>query len=143
MKQKKRFSSGETTPRSSFNVNYNKRYRFRVLNTGVQYCPLEFSIDEHNLTVISTDGNPIQPVNVKSFFIMPGERVDFVLNASQNSNKNYWIKVKGHADCEESEMFQTAILKYNNLLNNLPETTINYENSGHDSEGYVKNMLLL
>ena len=66
-KGKHRFHDGESTPRSSFNVQSGKRYRFRILNTGVQYCPLEFSIDQHNLTVISTDGNPIQPVIIKSF----------------------------------------------------------------------------
>ena len=72
---------------------------------------------------------------------MPGERVDFVLNANQNASKNYWIKVKGHADCENSKMYQTAILKYNDLLNDLPEHSVNYENSGPDFEGKVSLIL--
>lgn len=138
-KRKHRFHDGESTPRSSFNVQSGKRYRFRILNTGVQYCPLEFSIDQHNLTVISTDGNPIQPVTIKSFNILPGERLDFVLNANQDATRNYWIKVKGHADCEDSSMYQTAILKYNLSLNDLPEEEINYDNSGPDVEGLVLN----
>jgi hypothetical protein len=28
-----------------------------VINSGVQYCPLHVSIDNHNLTLISLDGN--------------------------------------------------------------------------------------
>jgi FtsP/CotA-like multicopper oxidase with cupredoxin domain len=136
-------------PRSVFNVDSGKSYRFRVINAGVQYCPLELSIEEHNLTIISTDGNPIQPVDVKSFFIMSGERVDFVLNASQNINKNYWIKVKGHADCYEidgfnvTKIYQTAVLKYNNLKNDLPQKEINYENSGPDPKNVNINYFII
>ena len=140
VKKNLRFKNGETVPRSSFAVKYGSRYRFRVLNTGVQYCPLELSIDKHNLTVISTDGNPVEPITLKSFYVMPGERVDFVLNANRNASKNYWIKVKGHADCENSKMHQTAILKY--LQNDLPEQQINYENSGPDVEGIVSMIIL-
>ena len=44
-------------PRSIFKVNHGMRYRFRVVNSGVQYCPLHVSIDNHNLTLISLDGN--------------------------------------------------------------------------------------
>jgi L-ascorbate oxidase len=45
------------TPRSTFKVSHGKRYRFRMINTGVQYCPLHVSIDNHNLTLIATDGD--------------------------------------------------------------------------------------
>lgn len=110
-----------------------------MLNTGFEWCPLQLSIDEHNFTVISVDGNPVEPVYLKSFYINPGERVDFVLNANQNASKNYWIKVKGHGVCGEndSKIYQTAILKYNILKHDLPEQAINYENSGPDFKGIV------
>jgi hypothetical protein len=84
-----------------------------------------------------------------SFFIMSGERVDFVLNASQNIDKNYWIKVKGHADCYEidgfnvTKIYQTAVLKYNNLKNDLPEKEINYENSGPDPNNVIINYFII
>jgi L-ascorbate oxidase len=61
------------TFRSVFKVEKNKRYRFRVINSGVQFCPLQFSIDGHNLTVIATDGNDIEPLQVVSFVILAGE----------------------------------------------------------------------
>ena len=44
------------TPRSVFHVQKGKRYRFRIINSGVQYCPLQVSIDQHFLTIIATDG---------------------------------------------------------------------------------------
>ena len=44
------------TPRSIFNVIPGQRYRFRMINSGVQYCPLHVSIDNHTLTLIATDG---------------------------------------------------------------------------------------
>ena len=44
------------TPRSVFNVLKGKRYRFRIINSGVQFCPLQVSIDQHYLTIIATDG---------------------------------------------------------------------------------------
>ena len=44
------------TPRSIFKVRQGQRYRFRMINSGVQYCPLHVSIDNHILTLIATDG---------------------------------------------------------------------------------------
>jgi L-ascorbate oxidase len=45
------------TPRSVFRVTHGHRYRFRMINSGVQYCPLHVSVDNHTLTLIATDGN--------------------------------------------------------------------------------------
>ena len=44
------------TPRSTFQVTKGKRYRFRMINSGVQYCPLHVSFDNHSLILIATDG---------------------------------------------------------------------------------------
>jgi FtsP/CotA-like multicopper oxidase with cupredoxin domain len=60
------------TPRSVFKVAHGKRYRFRLISSGYLYCPMEFSIDGHNLTLIATDGNPIQPIQVQSIIIYAG-----------------------------------------------------------------------
>ncbi len=60
------------TPKSVFFVKQNKRYRFRVINSGSQFCPLQVSIDNHSLKLIALDGNAIVPVDVTSFFILAG-----------------------------------------------------------------------
>jgi hypothetical protein len=74
-------------------------------------------------------GNPLKPKDVGSLYIIPGERIDFVINANQNID-NYWIRVKGAADCSETSIFQTAILKYEKSPPGLPKTEVNYENAG-------------
>lgn len=124
------------TPRAIFHVKKGFRYRFRLISAGAQYCPLEFSIDKHDLTVISTDGNPIQPVVVKSIVLMSAERYDVVVNANQEI-ETYWIKVKGYADCIASKKFQTAILRYDEASYDIPDYEVTYETSGPDTEGLV------
>jgi len=99
------------TPRAVFTVEKGKRYRFRIINAGILYCPIEISVDMHNLTVISTDGSDVEPYEVESLVIMAGERYDFVLNASQ-AVANYWLRAKGFADCGNFKVFQTAIVNY-------------------------------
>jgi hypothetical protein len=59
------------------------------------------------------------------------------LNANRNVGK-YWIRFKGHADCDETEIFQTSILNYEGSIENeLPYGQVNYENSGPIIEGLV------
>lgn len=60
------------TPRAQFTVTPGKSYRFRIINAGVLYCPLEFSIDSHKLTVIASDGRYLQSRDVDSLFIYAG-----------------------------------------------------------------------
>ena len=60
------------TPRATFTVKSGFRYRFRLINTGALYCPIQFSIDNHNLTIIATDGKPVDSVVVQSLIIFAG-----------------------------------------------------------------------
>ena len=116
-------------PRAEFFVDHGLRYRFRMINAGIQFCPLELSVDEHSLLLIAVDGNPIGPLEVQSIILGAGERVDFVLHADQEPD-NYWIKVKGLADCELNEIFQTAILRYDASDTSLPAIKIDYDTAG-------------
>lgn len=85
----------------------------RVINNEFLNCPIEMSIDNHTLTVISSDGNNFQPVKAESFVIYAGERFDFVLNADQTKGL-YWIRFKGLMDCDERfrSAHQVAVLQY-------------------------------
>ncbi len=121
------------TPRERFYVEYGRKYRFRVINAGVLYCPIELSIDNHNLTVIASDGRSVELVEVSSFVIYAGERIDFVLSANQE-NKTYWIKAKGWADCRVNSVFQTAFLSYKNYDSVLEQ---NFDYSNATREGLV------
>ena len=77
-------------PLSWFNVTRGSVYRFRTIGVGSLY-PLRISIDNHNITVIASDGYDIQPMVVESFIINPGERYDFLLEADQQFS-NYWVR---------------------------------------------------
>lgn len=74
-----------------FKVKKNQTYRFRVIQAGTIY-PLRVSVDNHNFSVVASDGYDLEPVECESFIINPGERYDFVLNANQPVG-NYWIRI--------------------------------------------------
>ncbi|XP_017026577.2 uncharacterized protein Mco3 [Drosophila kikkawai] len=87
------------------------RYRMRVILNGIANCPVEFSIEQHKLLILSTDGNDIEPVLADGFFLTSAERFDFVLEANQYA-KNYWIRIRGYEQCEGRNLYQGAVLSY-------------------------------
>lgn len=61
-----------------------------MINVGTIF-PFRISIDEHDLTVLASDGYDMKPRKVESLVINPGERFDFLLEANQAVN-NYWLR---------------------------------------------------
>ena len=53
-------------------VGANHRYRFRLINSFCTVCPGELTIEGHSLTVIATDGQPIEPTVVNSIVSLAG-----------------------------------------------------------------------
>lgn len=68
-----------TTPLAMFTVTAGKRYRFRVVNAFSSVCPVQLTIEGHNITVIATDGDPVEPVNVNSINSYSGKIPVFVI----------------------------------------------------------------
>ncbi|XP_078042066.1 uncharacterized protein LOC144472650 [Augochlora pura] len=93
-------------------VDANNRYRFRMINSFCSNCPGELTIEGHNLTVIATDGESVQPVVVTSIVSYAGERYDFVINTDQSPGA-YWIQLRALEECDMG-IQQLAILQYNN-----------------------------
>ncbi|CAG9818287.1 unnamed protein product [Phaedon cochleariae] len=123
-------------PTARFRVEKGYRYRFRVINAGFLNCPIEMSIDNHTITVISTDGANIKPIEATSLVTYAGERFDFVMNADQD-RALYWIRFKGLMDCDErfTKAFQTAVLEYDGLNTteeDYPEGNVDYDNAHND-----------
>ena len=75
--------------------NDGRLYRFRLIGVQSIYM-LKFSIDEHNLTVIATDGNLIEPIETQFIILHTGERYDFVLRGEKprNDKNDYWIRAE-------------------------------------------------
>ncbi|KAK3086056.1 hypothetical protein FSP39_012795 [Pinctada imbricata] len=114
------------TPQPVFTVKPMKRYRFRIISNGVNNCPIQFSIDNHTMTMIASDGSPFKPLEVQYFNIFAGERYDFVL-FTNNHVGNYWIRTRGLADCMLKRARQTAILRYEGTTPENPKESTEYE----------------
>ena len=65
-----------------FNVERGNVYHFRLIGAQNLF-PYKFSIDEHNLTVIVTDGSFIEPVETQFIILHDGESYDFLLKANK------------------------------------------------------------
>ncbi|KAL1396378.1 hypothetical protein pipiens_010547 [Culex pipiens pipiens] len=98
-------------PLAVFRVQPNKRYRFRMISGGSQYCPFKMQIEKHRMEIISTDGGAVQPQMVDTLISLSGERYDFVLTANQPPG-NYWIRVRGIAFCNKNPVEGFAVLSY-------------------------------
>ena len=81
-----------------FNVDNGGVYRFRLIGAQNKYA-YKFSIDEHNLTVMATDGSLIEPVVAQFVIIHIGERYDFLLKANKPRQNvdNYWVRAETFA----------------------------------------------
>ncbi|XP_074655366.1 uncharacterized protein LOC141908958 [Tubulanus polymorphus] len=77
-------------PLTVFTVKHNQTVRLRVIAAGNLY-PFRVSVDNHQLRVISSDGMDVEPTEVESVIINPGERYDVVIDTDQTAG-NYWIR---------------------------------------------------
>ncbi|XP_025829791.1 laccase-5 isoform X2 [Agrilus planipennis] len=99
------------TPLEVFTVTPGRRYRFRTITSLATVCPVQLTIEGHDLTLIATDGEPVHPVQVNTIISFSGERYDFVINADQNIDA-YWIQLRGLGECGIRRVQQLAILRY-------------------------------
>jgi len=87
--------SGDTnikyTSLNNFNCTKGKRYRFRLIGAQALYA-LRFSILEHKLTVIASDGAQIKSINNVDYVIVnTGERYDIVVTCYQRIANWYML----------------------------------------------------
>jgi hypothetical protein len=73
------------TPYAQINVQFDRRYRLRIVGGLCTVCPTQLSIDGHNMFVIATDGNPVVP-----------ERVDALVIYSGNFLTSNWTEYTGN-----------------------------------------------
>ena len=80
-------------PLTVFQVEHNKTYRFRVVNSAAEFA-FEISIDSHMLTVVALDGSEIERQKVHGVMIFPGERADFEIDAIGKRSNRYWFRAR-------------------------------------------------
>ncbi|KAJ1548805.1 hypothetical protein HK405_014742 [Cladochytrium tenue] len=93
-------------------VTKGTRYKLHIINTGV-FNFLKFSIDNHQLTVVSADFVAVQPYNVTTLGIALGQRYEVIFDADQDIG-NYWIRAVPQTTCEghNNPASIKAILRY-------------------------------
>ncbi|KAJ3627121.1 hypothetical protein MTP99_014525 [Tenebrio molitor] len=121
------------TPTARFTVEQGYRYRFRLINAGFLNCPIELSIDNHTLWVISSDGSDFNATEVQSLVTYAGERFDFIVQADQPKDV-YWMHFRGLMDCDErfTKAYQVAVLQYKDAEQTYPLREPSYDNSKKD-----------
>ena len=98
-----------------------KKYRLRVLNVAEEDW-VQFSIDNHTLTVIATDFVPIVPYQTNSVLIDMGQRYDVIVEANAPPG-DYWLRSGFEQYCIPNRAGPnniTAIVRYNNDSTALP-----------------------
>ncbi|XP_011062898.1 PREDICTED: laccase-5-like isoform X2 [Acromyrmex echinatior] len=129
-------------PITTFVVKPKSRYRFRLINAEFLNCPIEVSVDNHTLYVISSDGRDIVSVQAESLISYAGERFDFIINMDQSID-NYWIRFRGLMDCDErfTSAYQVAKLRYEGAPDEEPITEVSYDRVRNNSYGLQVNAL--
>nr|AAR00925.1 laccase [Trametes sp. C30] len=94
-----------------FNVTQGSRYRFRLVSLSCD-PNFNFTIQDHNMTIIEVDGVNVEPVTVDSIQIFAGQRYSFVLTADQDIG-NYWIQAVPNTGTVTTDGgVNSAILRY-------------------------------
>ncbi|KAF5354349.1 hypothetical protein D9757_014332 [Collybiopsis confluens] len=125
------------SPLAVINVIQGKRYRFRLVSIACTPNYV-FSVDNHSFTVIEADGDNHKPVVADSVQIFAGQRYSLVLNATQPTINNYWVRANPNVGPTGFEGgINSAILRYQGapidaepptvqspLVNQLKETSL-------------------
>ncbi|RZF49073.1 hypothetical protein LSTR_LSTR008359 [Laodelphax striatellus] len=123
------------TPREVFHVKKGKRYLFRAALNSAIYCPVQVSVDNHTLEMVSTSTSNIKPLRVDSFMMNAGERFNFILMSNQ-SNDCYLMRFRAFGDCgDENGLHQEAFVCYDGRVPELKtEYSFTYDQGRRDGK---------
>ncbi|KAK9369486.1 Cupredoxin [Lipomyces kononenkoae] len=79
--------------RTAFNFEQNKTYRLRVINTGA-FADIEFSVDEHPLTLVEGDGVLIAPTTLHKLAIAVAQRYSVLITTNVTGTDNFWVRAE-------------------------------------------------
>ncbi|CAI9116407.1 OLC1v1017543C1 [Oldenlandia corymbosa var. corymbosa] len=94
-------------------VEYGKTYLLRILNTAMNNI-LFFSIANHQMTVVASDGSYTKPFQTNYISISPGQTLDVLLEANQTPNHYYMAAKAYHSNpiVEFDNSTTTGIIEY-------------------------------
>lgn len=70
---------------NTFLVEKGETVRFRIINTSSTYA-LKVQFDQHPMTIIESDGQPVKPVKADGITIDIGERFDVLVEANRSGS---------------------------------------------------------
>ncbi|KAI5778350.1 multicopper oxidase-domain-containing protein [Geopyxis carbonaria] len=125
----------ESLPRYNTTFQTGVRYLLRLINTSIDTTFI-FSIDHHNVTMISSDFVPIHPYSNSSVLVGIGQRYHVIVEASPSNptaDGNYWIRTTPATGCNGlnkasgpvKELEKTGIVRYNPYSTALPNSDRN------------------
>lgn len=99
---------------SRFDVTSGNMYRYRLIGAQGNYA-YRFSIDNHKLTLVATDGFFIEPIVTDYIIIHTGERYDFLINATQTGRK-YFLMRTDTLEVNCNTLVRDDSFKYNDAI---------------------------
>ena len=115
---------------SVFSVDPGQVYRFRLIGSINNYA-FRFSIDEHQLWVVGTDGHWVEPVPVDYIALQSGERYDFLLiTKSSPSKNNFWMRAEALEIDVPEYTTPTGPPPYRLMLDRAAESILHYNVQG-------------
>ncbi|KAL5269727.1 hypothetical protein ACHWQZ_G003255 [Mnemiopsis leidyi] len=85
-------------------VENGREYRFRIINGGDKYAYF-FTIDGHELTVVATDGFPVEPYKTDVIHIHSGERFDILIAFDISTpTESLWVRAKGVSSSQKEDV---------------------------------------
>ena len=98
-------------------------YRIRLVN-GAADTHFRFTIDNHTMTVISTDFVPIVPYNTTNLSIGMGQRYDVIVTASETTG-DFWMRAIPQESCSDNDNVDNilGIVRYDSSSTSDPTTT--------------------
>lgn len=84
---------------SQFRSQSGKSHRLRLINTGADAAQ-QFSIDDHDMTVIANDFVAIEPYTTKVVTLGVGQRTDVIVQGEQKPKPGYLMR--SNATCANS-----------------------------------------
>ncbi|XP_067008292.2 uncharacterized protein [Anabrus simplex] len=112
------------TPLTTYEVEPERKHRFRVAHAGGgNNCPLKFTVDQHSLKLIALDGSAVEPRDISSLVLAPGERADFVLHANQPVAA-YWLRIATSEGCGSTVLHGAAVVRYKGAESSVPQESV-------------------
>ncbi|KAL3469804.1 laccase [Aspergillus californicus] len=111
-------------------------YRLRLVNAAVD-THFKFMVDNHTLTVISSDLVPIQPYETTVLDIAMGQRYDVIITADQASTADsFWLRAIPQEACSENDSANNirGIIYYGDSTSTPETSAYDYTDSCSDED---------